>query len=236
MKKNIALSLLMVFILLSSGYAEKSSEEYLFTRDFINCLYSLRAAATYNTKATDYAAIIKNFRSQLPHLKVAKGFMEKWLKSENVSVQVAAWHTHSIISIIETLVSKTLDLLVKPSPGNTADIQRYVSQNVDHWNKIYETTGYVFKAMLKPAKYINPKEKIPFIISDKDRQRLVKYINKVFKEDSREYDKLVSQKKQGAIKEFSLTIPVWSVLHLRRLLTSETYADIEKIDYLNLGS
>lgn len=236
MKKTI-ISLLIVFVLfLNNVSAAQYSDGYLFMRDFIDCLYKLRIATNYDIKDLDYTKISGILNNQISHLLEAKGLMEKWLEAKSSSIKMTALYAHTIIYGMQSTLDKIKNILANPIPTDKLDIQKYISQHSDYWNKVYEATGYAIWVIIKPTQSKEPNDKVIFIISDKERQSLTRYINTLFKKDIDEYGKLVEQKKKGKIKEFTLTIPVWCVLHLMSFLNVQTYGQIDKIDYLNFVS
>ena len=54
----------------------------------------------------------------------------------------------------------------------------------------------------------------------------------MFSDELVEYQDLMNRKKGGLIEEFKLSAPVWSALHLRELLSKETYEEAQTLDYL----
>ncbi|MBU3933881.1 MAG: hypothetical protein KKH11_04375 [Candidatus Omnitrophica bacterium] len=227
MKKAI-ISLVLVFALLSNVSAGDYSRNYRFVHDLIDCLHRLQSAALYSIEDVEYELILRNLHNQIPYFKEAKMFMKKWLKNRNRAIKATAGSMYVDISEAEDAAVSLINILSKPGrEADIPDISKYASQQGDAWSKIFQTSGLALWVIAKPARSKKPEGKIPFIISGEERQGLIKYLNKTFRNGFEKYDRLLSQRKKGLIDEFELAIPVWSALHLRSLLTTETYEETE---------
>ena len=222
---------MLVFALLSNASAGGYSRNYRFIHDLIDCLHRLQSAALYSIEDVEYELILTNLHNQIPYFKEAKTFMKKWLKNRNRAVRATARGMYVDISEAEDAAVSLINILSKPGKEedieDIPDISKYASQQGDAWSKIFQTSGLALWVIAKPARSKKPKGKIPFIVSGEERQGLIKYLNKTFRKGFEKYDRLLSQRKKGLIDEFELTIPVWSALHLRSLLTTETYEKTE---------
>jgi hypothetical protein len=229
--KNIVISLILVLTLVLNVFAAGYSKNYTFTYDLIDCLERLQLAARYSIEDVEYKSILPNLHRQISYLEDAKMFMKKWLKNRNRAIKATAMGMYVDISQIGDACKKLINILDRVTLEDVPEVTEYSTQIGDAWNKIFQTSGLAIWVIAKPAKSKSPKGKIPFIISDEERQELIKYLNKRFTRNFREYEKLLSQKNKGKISEFKLTIPVWSALHLRSLLTQETYEQAEGLKY-----
>lgn len=226
--KNVIISLILVFALLSNVSADDYSRNYRFVHDLIDSLHRLESAALYSIEDVEYELILRNLYNQIPYFKEAKMFMKKWLKNRNRAIRATARAMYVDISEAEDAAVSLINILSKPrKEEDILDISKYASQQGDAWSKIFQTSGLALWVIAKPARSKKPKGKIPFIISGEERQGLIKYLNKTFRKGFEKYDRLLNQRKKGLIDEFELTIPIWSALHLRSSLTTETYEEAE---------
>lgn len=230
--KRITITLILIFVLLSNVAAIDYSENYWFVRDLINCLYRLQLAVLYNIKGQEEEIVIKNLHNQLPHFKEGKMFIKKWLESKNEAIKATAMGMYVNISEIESAVKDLINILTESGP--IPDVSRYTAQEDYGWNKIFKTTSLALWVIMKPAESKEPQGKIPFIITDQERKSLIAHLGRMFGRQLEEYDRLKSRKKEGMVDEFELSVPVWSALQLRSLLTKQTYEEVKEGDFLSL--
>lgn len=245
MRKVIDFLLIVSFIFsihFSNCLAADNSERYTFISNFVDCLAKLKMAANYPIeKDASYELILERFRSQLTYLKQAKQVTQNNLASREPAIQIAAWYIDTNVTLLKDAAEKIIDVLSKAldkevSPKEKlTDVSPYILQYNESWNNIYGANSYLMQAIKRPFKTINPNAKIPFLITKKERQRLVGYINSVFKEEIKKYEKLLTQKKKGIVKDIKLSIPSWTAISLRSLLSAQTYGDIDKIDLNSKG-
>lgn len=221
--KNIVILLMLVCFFAVTVSAGEYSKNYTFVHNLISCLDRLELAAQHSIEDVEYESISPNLYKQICYLRDAKIFMKAGLKNRKKAIKATAMGMYVDISEIEGACKNLVNVLSEPTPENMPEISGYSSQIGAAWNKIFQTSSLALWVIAKPAKSKNPKGKIRFIISKKERQELLRYLNERFGKKFKEYDKLLSQKNKGVIDEFKLTIPVWSALHLRSLLTQETY-------------
>ncbi len=226
--RRMVISLMLVFTLVANVFAADYSENYIFIHNLVDCLERLQSAARYSIEDAEYESLLPNLHKQISYFRDAKIFIKDWLDSKNMAIKATAAGMYVDISEIEDAAKSLINILSAPTLEDIPDISKHCSQIGFAWNKVFQSSGFALWVIAQPAKSKDPKGKIPFIISDKERQDLIKYLNKIFGRDFREYEQLLSQKDKGEISEFKLTIPVWSALHLRSLLTQETYEQAER--------
>ena len=111
-----------------------------------------------------------------------------------------------------------------------------MSKQNENWNRITEATTFAMYVAIKPVNDAEQIGALPFLVKGEDRKALIKQIEKIFKSEFDEFQKLLERKKSGEIREFTLSIPTWSALYLKEVLVSETYEDIKRIDYQNFSN
>ncbi|MBN3037995.1 MAG: hypothetical protein JW869_01100 [Candidatus Omnitrophica bacterium] len=230
--KTAILILMLAFIFSANACAQGPTENYDFVHDLTTCLFRLQLAALDTIEDAEDEVVLRNLYNQLPNLLQAKTYMKKWLENENNAIKATAMDMYIDISNIENGARGLIDKLKAPNPEEVSQIADHAKNMTDAWNRIFQSSGLAVWVIAEPADSEDPKGKIPFIISKEGRQELIKYIDKMFSDEFAEYQDLMNRKKGALIEEFKLSAPVWSALHLRELLSKETYEEARVLDYL----
>ncbi|MFH1045509.1 MAG: hypothetical protein V1727_00910 [Candidatus Omnitrophota bacterium] len=226
--KNLLIALLLFSLALAPASAERLSENYFFVRDLTDCLYRMQLASLDSIEKAQEAQVKQKLYNQLPNLLKAKTYMKQWLENKNSAIKATAMGMYVDISEIEQAVRNLIAMLEKPQQENIPLISSEAQKMSETWNDIYQTSGLALWAIIKPAASESPSGNVPFIISDEERQNLLKYINKIFADEFKAHEELEGQKRSGQIEDFTLSTPAWSALHLRDILTTQTYEEAKK--------
>ncbi|MDD3375154.1 MAG: hypothetical protein PHY73_05475 [Candidatus Omnitrophica bacterium] len=230
---------------------EKPLKTYQFLHDYIDCLHRLEVANMYaEMETSNILDQMKNINTYISYLNEAKEVLYPWagefvnmrkvamdfdrIFADSNRINMIAGPLYAGINYIQTLQEKNLKILDGSADGTTSDIVKNSSDMEVAWVQFYRDSANLIMVITQLRKDDSeiPIGKIPHLISDEERYKLIGYLNKLFKDKFKEYNELAQKYKYGAIseEEFNPTIVTYCALHLKKLLSGETYEESKARD------
>lgn len=252
--KKILFTLLIAAMLLqcNRGMAEQDSDTYSFLHDYIDCLHTLSVATiAQEAKADNEMEQLKNNYSYLHYLGEAKLKIRHWIggydeliknpaqwvadgkavPEDATMINNVAFPLYSALLGIENKVRESIDIYTGEKEGTLNDIIKNTSEGEILWGTFFKDSGNLLFIITKPRSPENTELKgnLPYLITKKERLALIKYLNKMLGDDFKEYNEMYEK---GLIQSgtFNPTMSTYSALHLKKLLSSDTYEEAQARD------
>ena len=233
MKKILMFFICLIFCF-SFSYAE-TSKEFSVIWSLVDSLHLLDWGSSYELTGTDeLSQMMTKLMNQNSKYEDAARAMQEYVNDNNEYISAI---TKGIVGGGLSLVdanNKILGKLRKMSnleKEGLQDVEYTIAetnaQKKKAWEAIILSAGWSLPIIEEyPAKVENPTGKIPFKLSEKERQLLVNRIDEMFAEKLRRYANFLELAKQG--KETNpddSTYIIAGVQRIRDMLTTETYEE-----------
>jgi hypothetical protein len=147
--------------------------------------------ASTQSEITEYSDTVDIMTAMLnsnKYLKSGNNYMEKYLKDTNEVTQVVAQGMTTGADGVIKANNKLLEFLRSNEQVDYEyAIATYLSDQKDAYKIISTSAPWVTSLIFEPAKSENPSGKIPYTISDAERKRLLKEIERLFGDDLEDY-------------------------------------------------
>lgn len=222
-------------LLLSSTlvYGE-SSKEFSVIWSLVDALHSLDWGSSYELTETDeMSQMMTKLMNQNSKYELSANSMEKYIKDNDEYISTIS---EGIVTGALGLVdanNKIIDKLRKMTnfeEEGLKDVEYTIAetnaQKKKCWESILLSAGWSMPIIMKFSETDNPTGKIPFKISEKERQMLVQRIDEMFSEDLKRYKNFLELSKQGKETDpADSTYIISGVERIRDYLTTETYEE-----------
>ena len=204
MKKKILIGFFIALILvIYFGCPRKNSKSFSFVYDLLDSMHSLYWGSTYEVLGSDNdAQALTKLINQTNKYKEAAHIMEKYTREKNDYMSTAAkGFVSAALSLVDINDMFVDDIKRTAVSGNKETALAIAERNIQK-KKAWEMTDLAATwsmpiVMKYPVKAKNPKGKIPFRISDKEKKMLTSRIDELFGEKLKHYAELAKQGKAG---------------------------------------
>lgn len=176
---------------------------------------------TENSEIVDIMTALLNANK---HLESGNGYMKKHLNDTNEVVQLVA---KGMTTGAEKVIQANNEFIDFMRSGGLVDSDyaaaKYSSDQKEGYKLISTSAPWVTSLIFEPAKSENPSGKIPYTISNTDRKRLIREIDRLFGNDLKKYRADVKAKtgKYNAV--------IFSVDEIYNRIAPETYEEAREI-------
>jgi len=136
------------------------------------------------------------------------------------------------LEIMKAKGTENMAILNGLSDKTMVDFDQNMSDIDVAWRQFYKESGNLITIIVSlDSNQSNASAgKIPYALSDPDRQQLINYVNWIFKNKFKGYNELSLQYQSGSLAKEDLMpgYPTYCALHFKKLLVSDTYEDFKK--------
>lgn len=224
-------------IFCSSLLLAENSKEFSVIWSLIDSLHSLDWGSSYElTENDEVSQMMTKLMNQNSKYELAATTMQEYVndKDEYLSI-VSKGIVAGALGLVDannTVIDK-LRKITNFEEDGLKDVEYTIAktnaQKKSSWEMIIISAGWALPIIMEPAKTENPTGKIPFKLSEKDRQLLVNRINELFGEKLKKYKNFLELSKQG--KETDPNDSTYIIAGIERIrdnLTVETYEEAKK--------
>lgn len=237
------LTIIFCFIFLSFSFVNADSSKNLsFIWNLLDALHSLNWGSSYEVmEGDDITQMLTKFMNQNSKYNVAAKLMKGYIDEKDEFISMVAKGivkgTLSLVDANDKIISK-IRKISNDDPEGFEDVEFTIAetnvQKKEAWEVILLAAGWSMPVIIEFPKNDNPTGKIPFKISEKEKEILIKRINKLFKEKLERYHNFLSLSKQGKeTNPADSTYIIAGVDKIKQYLTTETYEQAEMLELQN---
>lgn len=231
--KKIFLVIICLLLPFVSAFGSES-KEFSVIWSLVDSLHSLDWGSSYElTESDEVSQMMTKLMNQNSKYEFAATCMQKYIndKDEYIST-VSTGIVGGVLGLVDAN-NKVIDKLRKMTnfeKEGFTDVEYTIAetnaQKKKSWEMITLAAGWSMPLIMEFAKNENPSGKIPFKLSEKERQLLVKRVDELFAEKLKRYKSFLKLSKQGKETDPNdSTYIIAGVERIKEYLTTETYEE-----------